>query len=158
MPLPELGRRLRNQAPQRRLSRRKISLENISNARDAKNTLARRIKNMRIRLTKHHTQISITKLRDKKQVDLNLSTRATSFKVKQSFILMTSVPSTLPFLSSPKVTYSLCDRGVRLENHFLFLVMCHEQPESMSHVSSKPPSITYIGQENVDGSVLGLVR
>jgi hypothetical protein len=52
----------------------------------------------------------------------------------------------------------LCDRGVRLENHFLFPVMCHEQPESMSHVSPKPPSITYIGREGVDGSVLGLVR
>jgi hypothetical protein len=29
--------------------------------------------------------------------------------------------------------------------------MCHEQPESMSHVSSKSPSITYIGKEKVDG-------
>jgi hypothetical protein len=66
MPLPELGRRLRNQAPQRRLSRRKISLENIFNVRDATNTYGRRIKNMRIRLVKKHTQISITKLRDRK--------------------------------------------------------------------------------------------
>jgi hypothetical protein len=32
-----------------------------------------------------------------------------------------------------------------LENHFLFLVMCHEQLEFMSHVSSKPASITYTG-------------
>jgi uncharacterized protein YdeI (YjbR/CyaY-like superfamily) len=46
MPLPELRRRLQNQTPQRRLSRRKIRLENISNARDVTNTLARRIKNM----------------------------------------------------------------------------------------------------------------
>jgi hypothetical protein len=153
MPLPEFGRRLRNQPPQRKLSSREISLKDISNVRDATNTLVRRIKNMRIRLAKKHTQISITKLRY-----LNMSTRATSFKVKQSFTLMTSVPSTLPFLSSPKVTYSLCDRGVKLENYFLFPVMCHEQPESMSHVSSKPPSITYIRRENVDGSVLGLVR
>jgi hypothetical protein len=68
MPLPELARRLRDQAPQRRLSRGKISLENISNTRDATHTLARRIKNMRIRLTKKHTQISIIKLRDRKQV------------------------------------------------------------------------------------------
>jgi hypothetical protein len=68
MPLSELKRGLRNQAPQRRLSRRKISLENISNARDATNTLARRVKNMRIRLAKNYTQISITKLRDRKQV------------------------------------------------------------------------------------------
>jgi hypothetical protein len=68
MPLLEHGRRLRSQAPQRRLSRRKISLENISNARDATNTLARRIKKMQIRLAKKYTQISITKLRDRKSV------------------------------------------------------------------------------------------
>jgi hypothetical protein len=36
--------------------------------RDATDTLDRRIKNMRIRLVKKHTQISITKLRDRKQV------------------------------------------------------------------------------------------
>jgi hypothetical protein len=89
---------------------------------------------------------------------LNLSTRATSFKVNKSFTLMTPVPSTLPFLSSLKVTYSLCRRGVRLENHFLSPVMCHQQPESMSHLSSRPPSITYKGREEVNGSVVGLVR
>jgi hypothetical protein len=65
---PELRRRLRDQAPQGRLSRGKISLENILNTRDATNTLTGRIKNMRIRFVKKHTQISITKLRDKKQV------------------------------------------------------------------------------------------
>jgi hypothetical protein len=43
-------------------------MENISNARDATNRLTRRIKNMRIRLAKKHTQISITKLRDRKHV------------------------------------------------------------------------------------------
>jgi hypothetical protein len=43
-------------------------LKNISNARDATNTLARRIENMQIRLAKKHTQISIKKLRDRKQV------------------------------------------------------------------------------------------
>jgi hypothetical protein len=73
---------------------------------------------------------------------LNLSTRAASFKVKKLFTLMMSVPRTLPFLLSPKVTYSLCDRRMRLENHFLFPVMCREQPKSMSHISFKPPSIT----------------
>jgi hypothetical protein len=36
--------------------------------RDATNTLASRIKNMRIRLVKKHTQISITNLRNRKQV------------------------------------------------------------------------------------------
>jgi hypothetical protein len=91
--------------------------------------------------------ISIDMLRNRKHVVSQHIHKSDTFKVKQSFTLMTPVPSILPFLSSPKVTYSLCDRGVRLENHFLFLVMCHEQPKSMSHVSSKPPSITYIGRE-----------
>jgi hypothetical protein len=81
-----------------------------------------------------------------------------SFKVKWSFTLMMPVPSTLPFLSSPKVIYSLCDRGVRLEYHFLFPVMCHEELKSMSHVFSSRPSITYIRREEVDASALGLVR
>jgi hypothetical protein len=68
VPLPELGRRLRDQAPQRRLSRGKISFENIPNTRDATNTLAGRIKNVRIRLAKKHTQVSVTKLGDRKKV------------------------------------------------------------------------------------------
>jgi hypothetical protein len=38
------------------------------------------------------------------------------------------------------------------------LVMCLEQPKSMSHLFSRPPSITYTGREEVDGSMLGLVR
>jgi hypothetical protein len=98
------------------------------------------------------------KAKTESRLYLNLSTRASLFKVKWSFTLMMSVPGTLPFLSSSKVTYSLCDRGVRLESHFLFSVMYREQPESMSHVSFKHPSITYTEREGVDGSVLGLVR
>jgi hypothetical protein len=43
-------------------------LKNISNVRDATNTLAKRIKNMGIRLVKKLTQIRNTKLRDGKQV------------------------------------------------------------------------------------------
>jgi hypothetical protein len=113
--------------------------------RDATNTLASRVKNTRIRFAKKHTQISIHKLRDRKKIVSILTTRVTSFKVKKSFALMTPVPSNLSFLSSPKVTYSLCDKGMRLENQFLSPIICHEQPKSMSHVSSRPPSITYIG-------------
>jgi hypothetical protein len=48
--------------------------------------------------------------------------------------------------------------GVRLENHLTTLVMCREQPESINHMFSRPPSTNYIGQEEVDGSMLGLVR
>jgi hypothetical protein len=133
-------------------------LENISNARDATNTLARRIKNMRIRLAKKHTQISITKLRDRKQVASQHVHKSDIIQGEAVIYLDDAGPKHLTLLIIPKVTYSLCDRGVRLENHFLFPVMCREQSESMSHLSSKPPSITYIGWEKVDGSVLGLVR
>jgi hypothetical protein len=48
--------------------------------------------------------------------------------------------------------------GVRLENHLATLVMCREQSESINHMFYNPPSNTYIGQQEVDGSVLGLVR
>jgi len=48
--------------------------------------------------------------------------------------------STLPLLLSPKVMYSLPCMGSRLENHLELPVMWREQPESMSHVFSKPPS------------------
>jgi hypothetical protein len=48
--------------------------------------------------------------------------------------------------------------GVRLENHLATPVMCREQPESINHMLSNPPSNTYIGREVVDGLVLGLVR
>jgi hypothetical protein len=36
--------------------------------------------------------------------------------------------------------------------------MCLEQPESIDHMFSNPSTTTYIGREEVDGSVLGLVR
>jgi hypothetical protein len=158
MPLPELRRRLQNQAPQGKLSRRKISLKNISNVRDVTNTLARRIKNTRIRLVKKHTQISITKMRDRKQVVSQPIHKGNIIHGKVVIYLDDAGTKHLTLLVIPKITYSLCDRGVRLENHFLFTVMGREQLESMSHVSSKPPSITYTGREKVDGSVLGLVR
>jgi hypothetical protein len=47
--------------------------------------------------------------------------------------------------------------GVRLENHLDISVMCREQLESINHMFSNPLSNTYIGQEEFDGSVLGLV-
>jgi hypothetical protein len=68
MPLPKFGRSLRDQTLHRRPSKRKINLKDFTNMRDATNTLARRVKNMRIRFTKKHIQISINKLRDRKQI------------------------------------------------------------------------------------------
>jgi hypothetical protein len=43
-------------------------LKKLSNARDATYKLSRRIKNMRTRFVKKHIQISINKLRDRKQI------------------------------------------------------------------------------------------
>jgi hypothetical protein len=103
-------------------------------------------------------QIRIHKLRDRKQVVSQPIHKSDIIQGEVVIYLDEAVTKHLTLLIIPKVTYSLCDRGVRLENHFLFLIMCHERLESMSHLSSRPLSNTYIGREEVDGSVLGLVR
>jgi hypothetical protein len=113
--------------------------------RDVTNTLAGRIKNMRIRLAKKHTQISITKLRDRKQVVSQSVHKSDIIQGEVVIYLDDAGLKHLTLLVIPKSHILLCDRGVRLENHFLFPIICREQPESMSHVSSMPPSITYIG-------------
>src|SRR5579883_3049796 len=70
------------------------------------------------------------------------STKATSFNTNPSFTLMDPTDLTLPRPLSPKVMYSLCITGVRLENHCELPVMCLEHPESTSQTSSRPPSCT----------------
>jgi hypothetical protein len=155
MPLPELRRRLRDQTLHRRLSKRKISLKNLANAKNATHRLARRIKNTKARFTKKHIQISIDKLRDRKQIVPELVHKSDIIRGEEVIYLDYAGTKHLTLLVILKSPFSLCDRRVRLENHLLFPVMCCEQSESMSHVFSRPPSITYIGREEVDGSVLG---
>jgi hypothetical protein len=72
MPLLELQRRLRDETLHRRLSRREISLKDLSNARNSTNKITRRVTNSRARFVKKHIQISINKLRDRKQIVLKL--------------------------------------------------------------------------------------
>jgi hypothetical protein len=126
--------------------------------RNATNKLARRIMNLQTRLAKENIQISIDQLRDRKQIIHELVYKSNIIQGEVVIYLDDTVLSTLHFLSSPKVTYNLCDRGLSLENHFLFSIMCLEQPESVRNFFSRLPSITYIGQEEVGGSVLRLVR
>jgi hypothetical protein len=116
------------------------------------------IKNLWAIHAKENIQISINKLRERKQIIHELVHK--SDIIHGEIIIYNDDGGTehLTLLVIPKVTYSLCDKGVRLENHFLFLIMYFEQPESMSHVFSRPLSITYIGWEKVDDSVIGLVR
>jgi hypothetical protein len=107
---------------------------------------------------KENIQIIINKLRDRKQIIRELVHNSDIIQGETIIYLDDAGTEHLTLLVIPKVTYSLCDRGVRLENHFLFLVMCLVQLKSLSNVFSRPPSITYIGREEVDGSMLGLVR
>jgi hypothetical protein len=100
---------------------------------------------MRIRFAKKHTQISINKLRDRKHVVSQPIYKCNIIQGEATIYLDDAGTKHLTLLVIPKVIYSLCDRRMRLENHLLFSVMCREQPKSMSHVSSKPLSITYIG-------------
>jgi hypothetical protein len=158
MPLLELRRRLRDQTLHRRLSKREISLKDFANKRNTTNKSAKRIKNLQTRLAKENIQISIDQLRDRKHIIPELVHKTDIISSGVVIYLDDVDTEHLTLLVIPKNHYSLCDRGVRLENHFLFPVMCLEQTESMSHLSFRPPSITYIGREKVDGSVLGLVR
>ena len=45
--------------------------------------------------------------------------------------------------------YSFERIGVRLENHLSFPVMWREQPESMIHLFSKPPTCTSVVRQRV---------
>jgi hypothetical protein len=72
MSFAELRRRLRNQTLHRRLSKWEISLKNHPNTRNATNKIPRRIGNTRTRFMKKHIQFSIDKLRDRKQIILEL--------------------------------------------------------------------------------------
>jgi hypothetical protein len=126
MPLPELRRRLQNQAPQRRLSRWEISLKNILNVRDATNTLARRIKNMRIRLAKMHTQISITKLRDRKQVVSQPIHKCDIIQGEAVIYLYDAGTEHLTLLVISKSHILLVWQGSEAGEPFLVSVMCCE--------------------------------
>jgi hypothetical protein len=95
--------------------------------RDATNTLVRRIKNMRIRLVKKHTQISITNLRDRKQVVSQPIHKSNIIQGEAVIYLDDAGTKHLTLLVIPKSHILLCYRGVRLENNFLFLVMCREK-------------------------------
>jgi hypothetical protein len=68
MSFSELWRRMRDQTLHKKLRKWEISLKNIANVRDTTNMLVRRVKSMWIRLAKKHVQISINKLRDRKQI------------------------------------------------------------------------------------------
>jgi hypothetical protein len=50
------------------LSRREISLKDLSNVRNTTNKITRRVKNSRARFAKKHIQININKLRGGKQI------------------------------------------------------------------------------------------
>jgi hypothetical protein len=89
-------------------------------------------------------QISIHKLRDRKQVISQLIHKSDIIQ-GEVIIYLDDAGRTLLSYHPQKPHIPCVIGGVRLENHFLFSVMCHEQPESMSHLSSRPSSSTYIG-------------
>jgi hypothetical protein len=158
MPLPELKRRLRNQALQRRLSKWKISLKNISNARDATNTLARRIKNMRIRLVKKHAQISITKLRDRKQVVSQPIHKSKIIQGEAVIYLDDAGTEHLTILIIPKRHILLVWQESEVGEPFL--IFGHVSQATRIHEPRVlQASVHHLHRmRKVDGSVLGLVR
>jgi hypothetical protein len=69
--------------------------------RDATNMFARRVKNMRIRLVKKHTQISINRLRDRKQ-DVFQPIHKSNIIQGEAVIYLDDAGTKRPFLSFPK--------------------------------------------------------
>jgi hypothetical protein len=100
-------------------------LKIFSNTRDITNTLTRRIKNMRFRLTKKHNQISITNLRDRKQV--------VSQPVHKSYIIQSEAVIYLDDVGTENLILL-----VILKSHILLVWQESEAGESFlifSHVS-----------------------
>jgi hypothetical protein len=121
----------------------KNQLKDFFEVRNATNTLARRIKNLRIIHAKKNIQISIDKLRDREQIISELIHKSDIIQGEVVIYVDDTGTEHVTLLVIPKSHILLYQ--VRLENHFLFPVMCLEQPESMSHLFSRPPSITYMG-------------
>jgi hypothetical protein len=101
---------------------------------------------------------SINHLRDREQIIPKLVHKSDIIQGEIVIYLDDAGTENLILLVIPKSHILLVKQGSELENHFLFSVMCLEQLKSMSHLFSRPLSITCIRREKVDGSVLGLVR
>jgi hypothetical protein len=123
MPLPELKRRQREQTPQGRLSNWEISLKDISNLKTPQTRPLDESRTQESDLWKNTLKSASTSWEIESWLYLNLFTRATSFKVKWSFTLMISVPSTLSFLSFLKSHILLVWLGS--EARELFLITGH---------------------------------
>jgi hypothetical protein len=80
----------------------KISLKDFVNTRDATNMLARRVKNMRIKFMKKHVQISMNKLRDKKQIVSQLIHKSDIIQGEVIIYLDNAGMKHLTFLIIPK--------------------------------------------------------
>jgi D-Tyr-tRNAtyr deacylase len=77
-------------------------LKDFANMRDATNTLARRVKNMRIRFAKKHVQISINKLRDRKKIVSQFIHKSDIIQGEEVIYLDDAGTKHLTFLIIPK--------------------------------------------------------
>jgi hypothetical protein len=91
---------------------------------------------------KKHIQISINKLKDRKQIVSQFIQKSDIIHGEVVIYLNDVGTKHLTLLIIPKSHTLLCDRRVRLENHFLFPFICHEQLKSMSYVSTLRSSPT----------------
>jgi hypothetical protein len=103
------------------------------------NQISLRIKNSRQASLKVHFKAILKELQNWKQIKMQIQNQSHTLQDKTSLTQMVPWESTLPLLLSLNVMYSLHYTRSRLENHFELLVMWREQPESMSHVFSRPP-------------------
>jgi hypothetical protein len=140
MPLPKLRRGSSHQTSRRAERVRKISSKDTAKMNNLANKISLRVKNSRQAGLKAYFKAILKKLPNRKQIEMQIRDQGNILQDKALVDPNGPTRNTLPLLLSPNVMYSLHCTGSRLENHFELLIMWHKQPESISHVFSRPLS------------------
>jgi len=141
MPLPQIRRRTNQQATRRaKRCSREVNQENSITRNNPANQISSGIQNTRTSLLEANLKPLTRSCETESKLNPRFETKATSLRVKRSEIRTAPSPRTFPLPLSPNTMYSFVRIGVRLENHLSFSVMWREQPESMIHLFSKPPT------------------
>jgi hypothetical protein len=98
------------------------------------------IQNSRKALFKAHFIVILKELQNRKQIEMQIRNQSNILEEKALVHSNGTMRDNLTSRLIPNVMYSLPIMESRLENHLSLMVMWHEQPESMSHMFSRPSS------------------
>ena len=147
MPLPQIGRMTSQQAMRRaKRSSRKVNQKNPIERCNPANQISSGIQNTRTTLLESNLKPLIEKLRNRKQIESKVRIQSNLSQGKAIRNPNNAKSTYLSSSLSPNTMYSFERIGVRLENH---LSLWREQPESMIHLFSKPPTCTSVVRQRV---------